>query len=40
MLEDWTLTATERCDRNYAFTDADGDELAGDDERGTLLECP
>jgi hypothetical protein len=27
------------CDRNAAFTDADGDQLVDDDERGALLSC-
>jgi len=42
VLGDWTITGNGTlCDRNYAFADADGDELVSDDERtGTLLECP
>ena len=42
VLGDWTITGNGAlCERNHAFTDADGDELVSDDERtGTLLECP
>lgn len=41
VLGDWTITGNGTvCDRNFAFTDADGDELVGDDERGEPLPCP
>jgi hypothetical protein len=41
VLGDWNLTGNGYlCDRNYAFTDANEDEIVADDERGALLECP
>jgi hypothetical protein len=38
----WTITGNgNTCDRNFAFSDGDGDDLVSDDERtGVELECP
>jgi len=38
---DWEHTGNgNTCDRNFAFSDDDGDEVIADEERGAALTCP